>query len=83
MPCLEESPKEVDVALQLLDIVTPRLNTNNTQPNDVPVVREVSQTDHLNKRLLTTFLERMNVMELHGNANENNEDDDNTDEFED
>lgn len=79
MPCVEETPKEVDVALQILDIVTPRINV--TSETDSAVVRETTQTDHLNKRLLKTFLERINVMaEVPTNTTA---EDDNSQEFED
>lgn len=80
MPCVEESPKEVDVALQILDIVTPRINVPSE--TDSAVVRETTQTDHLNKRLLTTFLERLNVM-TEIPTNNNVEEEDNSQEFED
>lgn len=81
MPCVEETPKEVDVALQILDIVTPRINEANEL--DPPLVRETTQTDHLNKRLLKTFLERLNVMAEVPTNNALDEDDDNSQEFED
>lgn len=80
MPCVEESPKDVDVALQILDIVTPRINVPSE--TDSGVVRETTQTDHLNKRLLTTFLERLNVMTDIA-TNNNVEEEDNSQEFED
>ena len=82
MPCIQESTKQVDVALQILDAVTPRLNVGNElEPN---VVRETTQTDHINKRLLTTFLERLNVIaDLPTTNNNLEEDHDNSKEFED
>ncbi|XP_037813985.1 uncharacterized protein LOC119605107 [Lucilia sericata] len=80
MPCVEESPKEVDVALQILDIVTPRINVS--ADTDSEVVRETSQTDHLNKRLLQTFLQRLNVMSVVPTNNTEPEED-NSQEFED
>ncbi|XP_075167578.1 uncharacterized protein LOC142239677 [Haematobia irritans] len=58
MPC-PESTEETDVALQILDIVTPRHVSQITDPQ---VTRETTQTDQINKKLLTTFLERINVM---------------------
>lgn len=82
MPCAQETNKQVDVALQILDAVTPRLNVGNElEPN---VVRETTQTDHINKRLLTTFLERLNVLaDLPTTNNYLEDDDDNSQEFED
>ncbi|TMW52246.1 hypothetical protein DOY81_002713 [Sarcophaga bullata] len=81
MPCVQEPSKQVDVALQILDAVTPRLNVGNElEPN---VVRETTQTDHINKRLLTTFLERLNVVADLPTTNNLEEDDDNSQEFED
>ncbi|KAI8128962.1 hypothetical protein FF38_09842 [Lucilia cuprina] len=80
MPCVEENPKEVDVALQILDIVTPRINVS--ADTDSEVVRETSQTDHLNKRLLQTFLQRLNVMSVVPTDNTEPEED-NSQEFED
>ncbi|XP_023302295.2 uncharacterized protein LOC111684375 [Lucilia cuprina] len=80
MPCVEENPKEVDVALQILDIVTPRINVS--ADTDSEVVRETSQTDHLNKRLLQTFLQRLNVMSVVPTDN-NEPEEDNSQEFED
>lgn len=80
MPCVEETPKDVDMALQILDIVTPRNNVDGE--TNSAVVRETTQTDHLNKRLLQTFLERLNVMnELPTNTN--GEEEDNSQEFND
>lgn len=80
MPCVEETSKNVDVALQILDIVTPRINVNGA--TDSAVVRETTQTDHLNKRLLKTFLERLNVMSELPTTN-NVEEEDNSQEFND
>lgn len=82
MPCIQEPTKQVDVALQILDAVTPRLNVGNeSEPN---VVRKTTQTDHINKRLLTSFLERLNVVtDLPTTTNNLEEDDDNSQEYED
>ena len=35
---------------------------NGNQPTPQPEQREITQTDHLNKRLLSSFLERLNAL---------------------
>lgn len=81
MPCVEETPKEVDVAIRILDVVTPRINFGNDM--NTTVMREITQTDHLNKRLLKNFLEHINVTNNDVSTDNNIEEDDNYQDFED
>lgn len=78
MPCPPKEEEQVDVALKILELQQPHLHV-------VPApqeIREITQTDRLNKKLISSFLERMNVIDIPNHQNESGEDD-NTDEFED
>lgn len=81
MPCcLDESPREdLDVSLQILSLYNTAQHVDPV--TDPQVVREITQTDHLNKRLLSTFLQRMNVMDLPSLSDK--DDDENANEFDD
>lgn len=55
MPSLEETPK--DLAIHMLDEVS---QTPSFEPNEQ---REITQTDHLNKKLLSSLLCTNSVLE--------------------
>lgn len=73
MPSRNYEPEEVQTENRTL---------NNTEPEPQPV-REITQTDRLNKRLLQSFLERINQNATHFQQNtaENSNNDTNEHDF--
>ena len=54
-------------------------NAKNKETNEEEPVREITQTDHLNKKLLSAFLDRINTQSLPGDQSESRIEGDNKD----
>ncbi|XP_037942808.1 uncharacterized protein LOC119675673 [Teleopsis dalmanni] len=81
MPCLQEFPENITMATNN-GISTPSSdNTEHKDQDSTQPIREITQTDRLNNRLLKSFLEHVNAGHINSYKLSNCIESDNSNDF--